>query len=91
MISVSGGLRDVIVCVAAKKTNYGRQLMQRALITTIGFDGLVHEHEMIVAKNYNLRPLNKLELWLLTPHIERERQRRRQQARLDVARRSFWI
>jgi hypothetical protein len=53
------------------------ELLARADFTVIGLSGYVSAHDDLVAKERNLKPLNRFELWLLKPIIEDEQIRRR--------------
>lgn len=63
----------LVVVQFYKLTGQLGSLCDRALICHIGFSGNVSEIDKGIAKDRNLRPLNRFEMWLLSPTIETEK------------------
>ncbi len=70
-----------------KITGWLTPLWERAKYTEIGFSGHVSMPDENIAEERKLKPLNRLEKWLLKPLIEDEQNLRRdafRQAMIDV-------
>jgi hypothetical protein len=51
------------------KTDWFRKTWERALLLNIGFSGHVSNIDMRIAQREGLKPLNRFELWLMSPQI----------------------
>lgn len=51
------------------KTDWFRKTWERALLLNIGFSGHVSNIDKHIAQKEGLKPLNRFELWLMTPLI----------------------
>jgi len=69
------------------KTDWFRKTWERALLLNIGFSGHVSNIDKHIALREGLRPLNRFELWLMTPLIiadKAERKNAFRQACIEV-------
>jgi len=68
-------IREQLVLVLRNTQSYS-DLLERAKWTEVGFSGYVSQIDTRIAKQKNLKPLNRFEKWLLAPYISLEKEKR---------------